>query len=41
MEANKKNFVQLMLFVAAIWVVEVVNYFRGHGLASWETCRGR
>ncbi len=35
MEAVKKNFAPLTLFIAAIWVVEAVNFFLDHGLTSW------
>lgn len=35
MEVIKKNFASLMLFIAAIWVVEVANFFLGHGLTAW------
>lgn len=35
MEVIKKNFVPLILFVVVIWVVEIVNFFLGHGLSTW------
>jgi membrane associated rhomboid family serine protease len=35
MEAIKKNFVPLIVFVAAIWIVEAMNFFLGHGLTAW------
>ena len=35
METIKKNVAPLTLFIAAIWVVEVVNFFLDHGLTSW------
>lgn len=35
MDVIKKNFVPLILFVIAIWVVEIVNFFLGHGLSTW------
>ena len=35
MEFIKKNFLPVIVLVAAIWVVEVVNVLLGHGLTSW------
>ncbi len=35
MEFIKKNFLPVIVLVAAIWVVEVVNFLLGHGLTSW------
>ena len=36
MEFIKKNFLPVIVLVAAIWVVEVVNFLLGHGLTSWR-----
>ena len=35
MELIKKNFLPVIVLVAAIWIVEVVNFLLGHGLTSW------
>ena len=35
MELIKKKFQPIIFLVAAIWAVEVVNFFLGHGLTSW------
>ena len=35
MELIKKNFLPIIVLVAAIWIVEAVNLFLGHGLTSW------
>jgi membrane associated rhomboid family serine protease len=35
MELIKKNFLPVIVLVAAIWIVEAVNILLGHGLTSW------
>ena len=35
LEAIKKNIAPLTLFVTAIWIVEIANFFLGHGLTAW------
>jgi len=35
MEGIKNNFIPLIVFVVAIWVVEAVNFILGHGLTAW------
>ena len=30
-----KNFIPLLIFVAVIWIVELVNFFLGHELLVW------
>ncbi|MGY8936800.1 MAG: rhomboid family intramembrane serine protease [Alphaproteobacteria bacterium] len=35
MEAIKKKFAPVILFVTAIWIVEIANFFLGHGLTAW------
>ena len=35
MELIKNKFQPIIFLVAAIWAVEVVNFFLGHGLTSW------
>ncbi len=30
-----KNFIPLLIFVAVIWIVELVNFFLGHELLAW------
>jgi membrane associated rhomboid family serine protease len=35
MEIIKKKFAPVIIFVAAIWLVETVNLFLGHGLTAW------
>ncbi len=35
METLKKNSLPLIIFIAAIWVVELINWFLGHRLAVW------
>lgn len=35
MEIIKKTILPLILFIAAIWIVEFVNFFLGHELTAW------